>query len=69
MLRMLGMVLVVGASTTLGLSARQLGELAALDKKRRGNQINLVLIKDIGQPFIHTLPLDGLCAFLEGGSL
>lgn len=52
-----------------GLSARQLGELAALDKKRRGNQINLVLIKTIGQPFIHTLPLDGLCAFLEGGGL
>lgn len=37
------------------------------DKKRRGADLNLVLIKEIGQSFIHKIKADELYNFLEGG--
>lgn len=33
------------------------------DKKRAGDQIHLVLLRDIGEAYIHTLPVDDLPAF------
>lgn len=38
------------------------------DKKRRGDSINLVLIKEIGQSCIHTIKADQLYNFLKGGA-
>lgn len=37
------------------------------DKKRRGDDINLVLIREIGQSFIYTIKADRLYDFLKGG--
>lgn len=39
---------------------------AGQDKKRQGEDISLVLLRDIGDAFVHTLPWDNLAAFLEG---
>ncbi|MDD2363014.1 MAG: 3-dehydroquinate synthase [Oscillospiraceae bacterium] len=36
-----------------------------LDKKRAGANIDLVLLRDIGHAFIHTLPVDDLAVFLD----
>ena len=40
--------------------------LIAHDKKRRGDDIDLVVLKRIGEAALHTLPAEELAAFLEG---
>ncbi len=40
----------------------------ALDKKRTGGSIDLVLLKTIGESFVHRIPLADLPAFLAGES-
>lgn len=39
---------------------------AGQDKKRRGGDLSLVLLRDVGEAFVHTLPWDAVPAFLEG---
>ena len=39
---------------------------AALDKKRTGGDIDLVLLREIGDSFLHRLPIERLGAFLGG---
>lgn len=42
----------------------ELIESMAVDKKNRGNNINLILIKDIGESFIHKIPREEISSFL-----
>lgn len=50
-----------------GVPLSRLAALAGLDKKRRGGNINLVLLKEIGSSFVYPLELSRLAGFLEGG--
>ena len=39
---------------------------AGMDKKRTGKEIDLVLLREIGDAFVYRLPMDGLKAFVTG---
>lgn len=45
--------------------ANRIAETARLDKKSRGDKINLVLLRKIGDGFLHPVPLEGLGRFME----
>ena len=57
----------LGLPTEAGLSPKRAGELAGMDKKRRGGKINLVLLKEIGSSFVYAMDTDKLAEFLAGG--
>ena len=56
-----------GLPTTCAFSAAQLAEAALRDKKRRGDQLTLILPYGIGDTRLHPIPVKDLEAFLEGG--
>ena len=45
----------------------QVAEAMVLDKKRRGSDIDLVLLKKIGDPVIHRVPLTSLISIVTNG--
>jgi 3-dehydroquinate synthase len=47
----------------------QIAEAAELDKKSAGKAINLVLLKRIGEGFVHKMPHADLYDFISGGNL
>lgn len=49
------------------ISSDTLANLAFADKKRRGENINLVLLHDIGDSYIHKTKTSELASFLNGG--
>ncbi len=57
----------VGLPTEIDIPTETLCELCLNDKKSRGKQIRLVLLKKIGDAFVHTLDWEELPRFLKGG--
>ena len=57
-----------GLPTETDIPLATLCELCLNDKKSRGTSIRLVLIRRIGEGFVHTLSWDALYDFLKGGS-
>ena len=53
--------------TTCSFSAKDIAEAALNDKKRQGNQITLVLIRDIGECFTQNIPVDELTDWVSIG--
>lgn len=47
---------------------QELAAAASTDKKNAGNVIRLVLLKEIGESYLHTIPRAGLYDFLTGGA-
>lgn len=58
----------VGLPTKTDIPLSSLCELCLNDKKSRGKSIRLVLIRRIGEGFVHTLSWDALFDFLKGGN-
>jgi 3-dehydroquinate synthase len=56
-----------GLPTTCQGDINTLCEIMLHDKKRRGNTLNLVLLKSIGDSFIESYPTKGLAAFFGEG--
>ena len=56
-----------GLPTGYNGSARDIADAALTDKKRAGNTIKLVLIKEIGNSYLHNTQCEGLAELLEGG--
>jgi 3-dehydroquinate synthase len=52
-----------GLSADCGLDIGDIVDAARGDKKRSGSDINLVLLKDIGESFVYRLPVDRLRPF------
>jgi 3-dehydroquinate synthase len=52
-----------GLTAECGFSLSEILAAASNDKKRAGSNINLVLLKNIGESFIHTLPIERLPNF------
>ena len=50
-------------------SAEAVCAVMASDKKRRGNELTLVVPRAVGQCALHTLPLDALTDFVKAGIL
>lgn len=48
-------------------SLKELAANAGADKKSAGHVIRLILLKEIGESYLHTIPRDGLSDFLAGG--
>ncbi|MCI8361237.1 MAG: 3-dehydroquinate synthase [Clostridiales bacterium] len=65
--RIAGCLEKLGLPVESGLSPARLSALAGLDKKRRGGLIHLVLLKGLGEAFVHPLETDHLTAFIAGG--
>lgn len=57
----------IGLPTQVDIPTGTLCELCLNDKKSRGKQIRLVLLKNIGDAFVHTIDWDRLPNFLSGG--
>ena len=53
--------------TSCEYTAQQLSDAAMLDKKRRGDSMNVVLLKSIGDSFVHKISCDKLTEFIRGG--
>ncbi len=56
-----------GLPTSCDAETNKLCEIMLHDKKRRGNSINLVLLKNIGNAFVEPYPTDRLTAFFAEG--
>ncbi len=56
-----------GMPTKCGFTTGQLCSAAMLDKKRRGEFMNIVLLRDIGDSFVHKIRCDGLPDFIRKG--
>lgn len=56
-----------GLPTSCTFTAAQLAEAALSDKKRRGDQLTLILPYGVGDTRLHPIPVKELEAFLEGG--
>lgn len=54
-----------GLPTSCTSTAHEMAEAAKSDKKTAGSKINLVLLKEIGDSFIHSITLDGLEDFIK----
>lgn len=65
--RLVRVLKAAGLPTETNVPLSELVRIAALDKKRMGDNINLILISEIGSSFIHKIPAAELHAFLEGG--
>ncbi len=52
---------------TTDFSAQELTEVSLHDKKRFGSTINLILPKDVGNCYIHKLPISELESFIKAG--
>lgn len=56
-----------GLPTSCDVPTEKLTEIMLHDKKRRGNSINLVLLKNIGDSYVKAMPTDRLTAFFSEG--
>lgn len=56
-----------GMPTTCEFSPEQLCEAAMLDKKRRGDLMNIVLLHSIGDAFVYKIPCSELLDFVRRG--
>ena len=65
--RMVGLLEGFGLPTSVDYSAETLSSAALSDKKRRGNAINLIIPKTIGQCIAVSTPTEHLQAFIEEG--
>ena len=65
--RMVGLLKRFGLPTSVEYSADSLTDAALSDKKRRGNVINLIIPKSIGQCIAVSTPTEHLQAFIEAG--
>lgn len=54
--------------TTCGFSYEEICAAAMLDKKRRNDSINIVLLKSIGDSFIYNVKCADLLGFVSGGA-
>ncbi len=57
----------VGLPTECGYGARELAEVAAADKKRKGDSLTLVVPYSIGDTRLKKIPVTQLCDFIEKG--
>ena len=51
----------------LSVPLEQIAQGAVNDKKTAGSTLNLVLLRQIGESYVHPMPLSRFLAFLEGG--
>lgn len=56
-----------GMPTTCEFSPEAICEAAMLDKKRRGDSLNIVLLKEIGDSFVYKIKCADLLEFVRGG--
>ena len=54
-----------GLPTSCDVKAEKLTDIMLHDKKRRGNTLNLVLLKTIGESFVKALPTEEIAAFFR----
>ncbi len=56
-----------GMPTACDFTYDEICEAAMLDKKRRGDSINIVLLRSIGESFVHKIKCADLTDFIRGG--
>ena len=56
-----------GLDTKCSYTADELARIAALDKKRTGDTITLVIPTEVGKSVAYAIPVDGLSAFFKKG--
>ena len=56
-----------GLPTKCGFTAEEICEAAMLDKKRRGDYMNIVLLRNIGDSFVYRIKCDDMLDFIRKG--
>lgn len=56
-----------GMPTSCEFTAEEICDAAMLDKKRRGDSMNIVLLKSIGDSFVYKIKCADMLKFVSGG--